>query len=214
MSRKLLIYGASGHGRVVADAALASGWELVGWADDDVSRAGEEVADAPVVAIGLSEVRDLAQRGGIEVAVAIGDNRVRRELGEALHAAGVALAVVVHPSAVISRTASIGEGAVILAGTVVGCDSVVGRGAIVNTGTTVDHDCRLGAWCHLSPGVHLGGGVTIGDGTHLGIGVAVRNDVEIGSWSLVGVGSAVVQPIGDRVVVWGVPARVVRPHEP
>jgi sugar O-acyltransferase (sialic acid O-acetyltransferase NeuD family) len=214
MSRRLIVYGASSHGRVVADAARAARWDVLGWADDDPLRRDEQIAGAKVVAIGVDEAQRFARAREAQLAVAVGRNLERRRLCEALGAAGARLATVVHPSATRSATATFGAGTVVLAGAVVGCDAVIGRGVILNTGATVDHDCRIGDWCHLSPGVHLGGGVAIGEGTHLGIGVAVRNDLEIGSWSLVGVGAAVVGAIGDRVVALGVPARPIGPHQP
>lgn len=210
VTRRLLVYGASGHGRVVAEAATAAGWEVVGWADDDRDRRRAMVSGFPVLATGSAEVSRIATERGSAVAVAVGDNAARRRLSESLREEGVELARIVHPSAVVSPSASIGAGTVVLAGAVVGVGAAIGDGVIVNTAATVDHDCRLGSWVHLSPGVHLGGTVRVGEGTRLGVGAVVSNDLSIGAWSVIGVGAAVVRSMEDRVVAYGVPARVIR----
>jgi sugar O-acyltransferase (sialic acid O-acetyltransferase NeuD family) len=210
LSRRLLLYGASGHGRVVADAARAAGWELAGWCDDDPARRGKTLEGVPVVASGIAEAARWAQANGCAVVVSIGDNAVRRRLFEALAVVGCELATVVHPQAVIAPSATLGSGTVAFAGVVVNPDARIGRNVILNTGTTVDHDGQIGDHAHLSPGVHLGGTVTVGEGAHLGVGVSVRNNVAIGAWTTVGVGAAVVGDLPAGVVAYGVPARVVR----
>lgn len=211
MADRLLIYGASGHGRVVADAARAAGWGVAGWVDGDSSKAGSAVDGLPVVTGGPAEAAQEAAVRGAAVVVAVGDNRARREIFKALVEAGARLATVIHPAAVVSPEARVGQGSVIFAGAVVNPGAEVGENVILNTAASVDHDCRIGDHAHLSPGAHLGGTVTIGEGTHLGVGAAVRNDVTIGAWSVIGVGAAVVGPLGDGVVAYGVPARPVRP---
>ncbi len=214
MSERLLIFGASGHGRVIADAARAAGFDLAGWADDDPRRAGTSVAGAPVVAIGTEAAARWAGEHAARVVVGIGKNRIRARVFAALLAHGAQPATVIHPRAVVSPTARLGAGTVVFAGALVNPDAVLGRNVILNTGVSVDHDAAIGDHVHLSPGVHLGGTVSIGEGSHLGVGAAVRNNLAIGAWSLVGVGAAVVAPVADGVVVVGVPARVLRAARP
>ncbi len=211
MSQRLLLYGASGHGRVVADAARAAGFELVGWADDQAGRLGQTVAGAPVVASSVGEVLALALRQDCQLVVTIGDNRVRARLFAELVAAGAEPGTVIHPSAVVASDAVIGLGSVLLAGVVVNPGARIGANSIVNTAASVDHDCEVGNHVHLSPGVHLGGTVKIGEGCHLGVGVSVRNNVGIGAWTVVGVGAAVVSDLPGGVVAYGVPAKPLRP---
>lgn len=207
MKRRLLLYGASGHGRVVADAARLAGFEILGWADDDPERRSKELAGAPVVASGVAEAAAWARAESCGVVVTIGDNRVRARLFGELEAAGCVFATLIHPATTIASSASLGAGSVVFAGVVVNPGARVGRNVILNTSATVDHDCVLGDHVHLSPGVHLGGTVQIGDGSHLGVGVAVRNNLAIGRWTVVGVGAAVVADLPDEVVALGVPAR-------
>ncbi|MFN7960747.1 MAG: acetyltransferase [Thermoanaerobaculia bacterium] len=207
---RLLIFGASGHGRVVAEAAAAAGLAPAGWADDDPDRRGSRVDGLEVLACGTAEAAEIALEAGWSVVVAVGDNRARRRVMLELAALGAQLATVVHPRATISPTARLGEGSVALAGVVINAGAQVGSNVILNTSCSVDHDCRIGDHAHLSPGVHLGGAVEVGEGTHLGVGVSVRNQIKIGAWSLVGAGAAVVSDIDPGVVAWGVPAKPQR----
>lgn len=208
----LLIVGAGGHGRVVADAARCAGRRVVAFADAQPRRA--ELLGIPVEQAEVAAIPALATSLGAEVVVALGDNRLRKAVQEALAFAGLPLGCVVHPSSTVASSASLGAGTVVLAGAIVGVAAKIGEGGIINTGARVDHDGDIGAFCHLSPGATLGGEVTIGEGTHLAVGVSVRNRIRIGCWSLIGVGAAVVKNVPDAVLAFGVPARIVRSLEP
>jgi sugar O-acyltransferase (sialic acid O-acetyltransferase NeuD family) len=204
----LVIGGASGHGRVVADTARAAGFDVVGFFDARAELRDGEHAGAPIVAIGNEEAVAFARDGGHQVVVAIGNNPVRVRIGQLFRDAGVELATVVHPRAWVSPESSIGSGSVVFAGVVVQAGTRVGRDCILNTACSVDHDSVLGDGVHLSPGAHLGGTVSVGSLTHLGVGVSVRNNLTIGSRTTVGVGAAVVSDLPDAVVAIGVPAKV------
>ncbi|MFZ4801584.1 MAG: NeuD/PglB/VioB family sugar acetyltransferase, partial [Chlorobium sp.] len=163
--KKLAILGASGHGKVVADAALNSGWEEVLFFDDawpDVSAVGVW----PVV----GGTRELLEQASCfdGVVVAIGSNATRLEKQSLLEQAGVPIATIVHPSAIVSAYSDIGKGSVLFAGVVVNAFSTTGRACILNTSATVDHDCLLGDAVHVSPGAHLAGGVVVGQATWIG----------------------------------------------
>ncbi|WP_133493117.1 acetyltransferase [Alcanivorax sp. 24] len=205
--RRLAILGASGHGKVVADAALCAGWDEVCFFDD--AWPGLERNDEwPVVG---DFARMLRQEGADfnAVVVGIGRNEVRLAKMAALKDAGVPLTSVVHPASVVSRYASIGEGCVIFGGAIVNVRADLGDGCIINTGATVDHDCRLAEGVHISPGANLAGNVTVGEGSWIGIGACVRQGVIIGRNVMVGAGAAVVSDIPNDVTVVGVPAKVV-----
>ncbi|MDF3072326.1 MAG: putative acetyltransferase [Polyangiaceae bacterium] len=211
VARHLVVVGAGGHGRVVAEAATAAGWKVLAFADQTL--AGGELAGVPVLPGEVDDIARVAAREGAAIIVAIGTNATRRRLQLALQSAGVELAVVIHPTAVVLGGAQVGDGTVVLARAMIGVDCRVGRGAIVNSGVILEHDGHLGDFSHLSPGVVTGGEVRVGEGAHLGVGVSVRNRARIGEWSVVGVGAAVVTDLPDRIVAYGVPARVMRSIE-
>lgn len=204
----LIIVGGGGHGRVVADAARAAGAQVVAFAD--AALAGGVVDGVPVIDAEPAVVARAALQRGAGAAVAIGHNATRQRVHASLAEAGVTIASVIHPSAVVLGGAQLGVGVQVLAGAVLGVGAALGDGCIVNTSASIDHDCRVGPFCHLSPGVHTGGQVELGEGVHLAIGVSVRNRVKVGAWSQIGVGAAVVGDVPAHVVAYGVPARIVR----
>jgi sugar O-acyltransferase (sialic acid O-acetyltransferase NeuD family) len=208
MTRPVLVFGASGHGKVVADVARAAGLELVGFVDDDAAKQERALWSLPVMAWSdcVSRRRSL---GSPAVALGIGDNAVRQRCRDRVLADGFELVTVVHPSAVVARTARLERGTVVMALAAVNPDAQVGEGAILNTGSVVEHDCRLGRFVHLSPNCALGGGVTIGDRTHLGLGSVALPLVTIGADVRVGAGAVVHRPVADGLTVAGVPARPI-----
>lgn len=204
--KRLALLGASGHGKVVADAALASGWDAVEFYDDAWPQR-ERNGPWPVVGDSAALVARLAQYDG--VLVSIGDCAIRWEKQQALQAAGARIATVVHPAATVSRHATLGAGTVVMAGAVVNIDAEVGAGGIINTGATVDHDCRLGNAVHICPGAHLSGNVRVGFCSWVGVGAAVKQGALIGDHVIVGAGAVVVAPVADRRTVVGNPARLL-----
>jgi len=202
----LLVVGAGGHGKVVAEAAIASGtWREVAFLD---SRFPElrSVLDWRVVGDDRDVARHLAQYP--EIFVAIGDNRARVERLRVCLESGFRAAIIVHPRAWVSPSAHIGPGVIVVGGAIVNACASLGRGCIVNTGATVDHDCELADGVHISPGAHVGGGSSIGECTWIGIGAAIRHGVRIGADVMVGAGAAVVDDLPSGVRAHGVPARV------
>ena len=212
MSGALLVYGAGGHGKVVVDAALAAGWNVHGYVDDRPERLGARVLGLPVLVAGRQQAIDYCRRQNAHIVVAVGDNRARAGIYRDLTDSGIALATIVHPSAVVAASARVGQGTVIFANAVVNAATEIGVNAILNTAAAVDHDSRIGDHVHLAPGARTGGTVTIGEGTMLGIGTCVRNNTAIGRWSMVGMGSVVVGDLPDSVLAYGNPARVQRPY--
>ena len=202
--KRLAILGAGGHGKIVAECAELSGWKTIVFFDD-TSPQKTKNGHWPVVGNSSDLLEQAKDFDG--VLVAIGNNTARQNELSKLSKAGANIPVVIHPSATVSRYASIGAGSVIVAGAIINTDCKIGNGAIINTSATIDHDCLLGDFVHVCPGTNLAGGVTVGDRSWVGIGSAVRQMIKIGSDVMVGAGSVVVSDISDACVVTGVPAR-------
>jgi len=201
--KKLIIIGAGGHGKVVADIALKMGaWEQDVFLDDD-----ESIKSAMGIAVIGKTNLALEQLKEADVFIAIGNNKGRELLQSKMEALGASIPVLIHPAATIGEKVEIGEGTVIMAGAVVNCCTVIGKGCIINTGATVDHDNIIEDYAHLSPGVHTGGTVKIGRCTHVGIGAAICNNVEITEESMIGAGAAVTKNILEAGTHVGIPAK-------
>ncbi len=211
---KIVLYGASGHGRVVADIVSAiPGLELMGFVDDDLSRHGEQVGKFPV--LGGQEILSELRKGGVEGAIAtIGENKRRMRIAKVLKELEFQLVTVVHPSAVLAPDVFTGAGTIIMPGVVINAAVRIGSNVIVNTGVTVDHECVLEDGCHLSPGVHLAGNVWVGKEAHVGIGASVIQNIRIGEESVVGAGAVVIRDVPPQKTVVGNPAKeLVGPAE-
>jgi sugar O-acyltransferase (sialic acid O-acetyltransferase NeuD family) len=206
---RLLVFGAGGHGKVVADVGRSAGMVPTAFVDDLVARDGSSFWGLPVIHWErLLRERELWRDA--RVALGIGDNGARQACLKRLRVAELEVATLVHARAVIAPSASLGPGTVVMANVVVNPDAVVGQGAILNTGSVVEHDCRLGDFVHMSPNVALGGGVQIGDRTHLGLGAVVLPGVVIGAGAIVGAGAVVIRAVPDGQTVAGVPAQPIR----
>ena len=209
---RLLILGASGHGKVVGDCARAAGlWPELVFFDD---RWPDLNACGPWPVSGTGESLMSQARQGDHAFVAIGHAETRLKLLQRMASAGLEIATVIHPSAVVSAGAVLEAGCLVAAGAVVNIGTRLGPGCIVNTGATVDHDCILDTGVHVCPGAHLAGDVRIGRGAWVGIGSAVSQGIRIGQGALVGAGSAVVDHVADWQTVAGVPARPLNEKKP
>ena len=203
--RRLAILGASGHGKVVAETALLSGWESVSFFDDTYPDK-IHLSSWSVEGTTSDLIQNANKFDGVHIA--IGDNLIRHSKFDEL--VGLNIVSIIHPSAVISSSAAIGQGAAIFGGVVINAESVLGLGAILNTGCTVDHDCRVGDFSHISPGVHLAGHVSVGDFSWLGIGSSVIQCLSIGPNTIIGAGSVVAKDIPGSSLAYGVPCSVRR----
>lgn len=193
---RLVIIGASGHGKVIADIAVKNGYENIVFLDDDETI--KECAGFPVV----GKTNKANTLNGDKI-VAIGNAKIRERIQKDLHN----VVTIVHPSAIISRRVVVGEGTVIMAGAVVNSDSVIGKGCIINTCASVDHDCKIGDYAHVSVGAHVAGTVDIGKGTWLGAGATVSNNINICNDCMIGAGAVVVNDINLSGVYVGIPAK-------
>ena len=163
----------------------------------------------------LSDLPQLARdHENLGIVVAIGDNWVRgRVVGDIRESfPEIQFVRAIHPSAQISTDARIGEGAVIMAGAVINPGASVGHFCIVNTRASLDHDSEMSDYSSLGPAATTGGGVRLGTYSNIGIGATVVQEIVIGEHTVIGAGAVVLHPVADRVVAYGVPARVMRPR--
>jgi len=206
---QVVVIGGGGHGASVIEAMASTGFCEIAGVIDASGRTGDDVLGIPV--IGTDELLpDLRARGvdGFVLGVgSTGDASERRRLYALATAAGLAPVTVVHASAEISPSASLGEGAFVGALAYIGPRTSVGHGAIVNSHASIDHDCSIGDYAHVAPGAVLSGGVVVGAGSHVGTGASVSHGIAIGEAVTIGVGSAVVSDIADGATAYGNPCK-------
>jgi sugar O-acyltransferase (sialic acid O-acetyltransferase NeuD family) len=200
----MILYGASGHGKVIIEileSILTSHIEI--WDDADKPAMWEYPVKRPL-AKGIA-VDDT-------MIVGIGDNATRKKVvGEMRNR--VKFDTAVHSAAFISKRAAIGEGTVVMAGVTVNADVQIGKHCIVNTGASIDHDCVIGDYAHVSPNATLSGDVHIGEGTHFGSGAVAIQGIRIGKWCTIGAGAVVISDIPDYATAVGNPARIIKINE-
>lgn len=211
--RRVLVWGGGGHGKVVADVARAAGWAVVGFVDLDPAKVGLVVEPGGAKVL-YEEARFYEALGSGErsfdaVALGIGNNRARLAALERLRGR-IEMPVLIHPSAVVSPTATVEEGTVIMPKAVLNAAASVGRGVIVNTAAVVEHDCVVEEGVHVSPNATLAGAVRVRRLSWVGAGATVIQCRTVGAESTVGAGSVVIRDVPDGVTVVGCPARVVK----
>ncbi len=194
--KDLIIIGASGHGRVVADIASLNGYKTIVFLDD--KNYGKDFAGYPVIGKSTD-----APDG--DVFVAIGNAEVRKRLMELYR--DRTQPVLIHPNAVAAKDVRIGRGTAVMAGAVINPGAVIGTGCIINTCSSVDHDCIISDYVHVAVGAHLCGTVTVEQGTWIGAGATVINNVGICGGCMIGAGSVVIKDITEKGTYVGVPAK-------
>lgn len=211
MTPGLVIWGASGHARVVADIVRVVGqFEIIGFLDDVAQdRWGQGFCGATILG-GREQLQALTELGVRHLIFGFGNCKQRLSLAPSATSQGFELAKAIHPTAVIAGDASVGCGTVVCAGAVVGFGAKIGENVILNTCSSVDHDCIIEDGVHISPGAHLGGHVTVRRGAWIGVGASLVDRVTIGEGAIVGAGTVVLDDIPDGVVAYGVPAQVIR----
>lgn len=193
---KIYIYGASGHGLVVADIALSCGYKEIIFIDDGK--------------LEYQKFEDIHKDYKTPIIIGIGDNKTRAKLQQKVKQEGFVVATLVHPSAIISSSITLGEGMVIMPNVVINAKASIGDGVILNTSCVIEHECKIGNFVHISPSVALAGNVQVGDFTHIGIGSSVIHGLNIGNDCIIGAGSVVVQNIDNKRLAYGNPCKVIK----
>lgn len=195
---RLIIIGASGHGKVVADIAKLCVYREIVFLDNNPEL--KECSGYPV----LGPDTMTAELEG-EIFIAVGNSEIRQKL--MYRDAGREFPILIHPSAIIAEDVRIGEGSVVMAGSVINPGAKIGKGCIVNTSSSIDHDCAIGEYCHVSVGSHLSGTVELGDHVWIGTGATVSNNVNICSDVVIGAGAVVINDVKESGTYVGVPIR-------
>lgn len=197
----MIVYGASGHGKVIIEILENLNTPCIElW--DDADR--DPIWEYPVKKPG--DTTD-------KVVIGIGINATRKKVSERLASKKVEFGTAIHSDAHISKRTTIGEGSVIMAGVTINADTSIGKHCIVNTSASIDHDCMLGDYVHISPNATLSGDVHVGEGTHIGSGASTIQGIRIGKWCTIGAGAVVIQDIPDFSTAVGNPARVIKIKE-
>lgn len=203
MNKKLVIIGASGHGKVVADIAEhLHKYEEIFFLDDNDSLT--ECMGYPI--IGKSD-RIKGYVNDADFFVAIGDAKIRKKVMHQLQEINASIPALIHPAAVIGSHVTIGKGTAVMAGAVINPESVIGKGCIINTCASVDHDCQIDDYVHVAVGAHVCGTVNVGESTWIGAGAIVKNNVNVCGKCMIGAGAIVVKDIEKIGAYVGVPAR-------
>jgi acetyltransferase EpsM len=196
----MILYGASGHAKVIMEILEACG--------DTVTALWDDAEKPAMRGLQVQQPQLSDTVAGTAMIISVGNNRIRKKIAARLE--GLFLfEQAIHPRSIVSGTAATGEGTVIMAGATINADSSIGRHCIINTNAVVDHDCVLEDYVHISPNATLCGNVTVGEGTHIGAGATVIQGVRIGSWCTIGAGAVVIRDIPDGVTAVGNPTYIL-----
>ena len=191
----MILYGASGHGKVIIDILEANNTPIDYIVDDN-----PQVNEV----LGYEVRRNTGSYD--EAIISIGSAEIRRKIVESIDVKKYPVAM--HPTAVVSPRAKIGEGTVVMQGAIIQTCVEIGKHCIINTGASVDHECRIGDYVHIAPHATLSGDVEVGDGTWVGAGAVVKQCIRIGRNCMIGAGSIVVKDVPDGVTIIGVPGKI------
>lgn len=204
-----LIYGAGGHGKVVADVLERQlEYKVLGFLDDNPELWGKKLFGYKV----LGGFHSLTAQGltRYPIIIAIGNNQARKGIAARLDTLGCSFVRAIHPSAQIARDTQIGLGTVVMANVAINPGSRIGDHAIVNTSATIDHDCIISNFVHISPAAVLAGNIVVQEGAHIGIACSILPGLQIGAHSVVGAGAVVTMNIEAGVTVAGIPAKPIK----
>lgn len=194
----MLIIGAGGHGKIVAEIFMLNNESEFTFIDED---------DRKKSALGQDVVHVFPTNYSEAAAIGIGNNRIRHFISRRYP---YQYQTLIHPKTQLSRFCKIGSGTVIVAGATINIDAKIGKHVIINTNASVGHDCIIDDFVHIAPNVALAGNVKVGEGSHIGIGSSVIQGINIGKWCTIGAGTVVINDIPDGALVYGNPGKIVR----
>ncbi|HEX4945032.1 MAG TPA: acetyltransferase [Blastocatellia bacterium] len=213
---RIVIIGAGGHGREIADilrhqAQVKGGIALEGFVDGKRALHGKELDGLPV--LGDWDWFDTADRDGLKIICAVGNPQTCQKLVNRAIVSRLEFTSAISPLAHISPRAQVGKGVVIFPQVIINTGARIGNFITLNVGASVSHDSVVGDFTNINPGVRLAGNVTVGEGCYIGMGANVIQGCSIGAWSTVGASAAVIRNIPPRSTAVGVPAKVIKTNE-
>lgn len=200
MENKVILYGASGHCKVIIDILECSNVGIKNIVDDNPKSTtilGKSVVHSSEISLQPTD----------SVILSIGNNKVRKKLSNQFN---VNFVTAIHPTAIVSQHNSIGAGTVVMAGAIINPDATIGNHCIINSGAVVEHDCIIENYVHISPNASLAGGVEVGEGSQVGIGATIIQGIKIGKWVVIGAGAVIINDVPDHSVVVGNPGKVIK----
>ena len=200
-NNKMILYGASGHAKVIIDILEQNNITISTIFDDNKDLIS--VLKYPIKQINDSTIDD-------ELIISIGNNKIRKTIANKLKNNTFGKAI--HTKAIIDKTVKINNGTVVMANTIINASSNIGKHCIINTNAVIEHDCTIDNFVHISPSATLCGNIKVGEGTHIGAGSTIIPNINIGKWCIIGAGSVVIKDIPDNVTVVGNPARIIKQH--
>lgn len=200
METKLILYGASGHCKVVIDILQNNNTRINSIVDENPKV--KHILGKKVKHVSQFEFNSLTK-----LILTIGNNKARKKLADQLI---VDYATAIHSKSIVSSHAKIEQGTVVMAGAIINPQVSIGEHCIINTAAIIEHDCKIENFVHISPSVSLAGGVHVGEGTHIGIGATVIQKIQIGKWVTIGAGAIIISDIPDYAVVVGNPGKIIK----
>ncbi len=204
MNNKVVIIGAGGHAKVIADIVVNNNDILLGFLDDNKAKDTMIISNYKVIGKICDCVKIQKADPEIKFVIAIGDNKKRSEISKKYN---LLYYTAVHPNATIAIDVSIQDGTVVMANAAINPNTKIGKHCIINTGAIIEHDNKIGDFTHISPNATLAGTVEIGSYTHIGASATVRNNIKIGTDVVIGAGAVVVKDIKEPGTYVGVPAK-------
>lgn len=197
----MIIFGASGHAKVIIDIVKSTGQKSIDFILDD---------DRSIKSIGDFEVKHEVEESMVsqDLVIAVGNNITRKKLANQI--TNNFCEALKHRSAVVSEDVVIEEGSVIMPNAIINSSVVIGKHCIINSGAVIEHDCELQDFVHISPGSTVTGNVKIGEGAQIGAGATVIPGVKIGRWATIGAGAVIINDVPDFAVVVGNPGKVIK----
>lgn len=196
----VLLYGASGHAKVICSIYESNNIRVDSIFDDNLKIKNLNSYD--VIGSYLPNYKN-----ELKLLISIGDNTIRKTISKRIHHK---FSIVKHISALIDISVKIGEGSVIFHNATIQRDTIIGQHCIVNTNASIDHECFIDDFVHISPSATLCGNVKVGEGTHIGANATIIPNIIIGKWCVIGAGAVVTKNIPDNSLVVGVPGKIIK----